>query len=300
MRRILLRTFLLFAVFGFALGANAQDPPAETPDDTAAITAAIQSYVAAFNAKDVAKLANHWSPEGVYTSRISGEQVVGHDALIKEFTATFEGESVPKLAVATESIAFVSPNVAVERGIATVTHADDDVSETSYSVVYVKRDGAWLIDRVSEEEIAVEVSNFDKLQGLDWLIGEWTDTEDDINLDMKFSWTSNKNFIARKYSVANEESIESSGMQIIGWDSVNQQICSWLFDSDGGFVKGVWTENDNQWSVQSVATLPNGTQGSYTIIIRPMDDGNYAWKKINQIVDGELLPNIEEIVIERK
>ena len=300
MRRILLRTFLLFTVCGFALGANAQDAPAESPDDTAAITAAIQSYVAAFNAKDVAKLAKHWSPEGVYTSRISGEQIVGHDALLKEFSAIFEGESVPKLAVVTESIAFVSPNVAVERGIATVTHAEDDVSETSYSVVYVKRDGAWLIDRVSEEEIAVEFSNYDKLQGLDWLIGEWTDTEDDINVDTKFSWTSNNNFIARKYSVVNEEAIESSGLQLIGWDPVKKQICSWMFDSDGGFVKGVWTENDSQWTVQSVATLADGTQGSYTTIMRPLDDNRLAWKKINRIIDGELLPNIEEIVIERK
>ena len=36
--------------------------------------------------KDVEKLVGHWSPQGVYASRTSGAQIVGHDAMREEFT----------------------------------------------------------------------------------------------------------------------------------------------------------------------------------------------------------------------
>ena len=300
MYRYFSKPFMLILVGIFATCVNAQDPPTETSDGTAEIEVAIQSYAEAFNAKNVAKLVSHWSPEGIYISRTSGDQVVGHDALSREFSAIFAGDNIPTLAVSTESIDFVSPNVAVENGNATITFGEDDVSETRYSVVYVKRDGAWLIDRVSEEEIVVEVSNFEKLQVLEWLIGDWQIQEDGMSMDMTFKWTRNQNYISRTYEVNGDDGVQSSGLQVIGWDPVNNQICSWLFDSDGGFVKGTWTERDGHWHIQSTATLADGVKGSFTAVIRPSEDGDFTWKKINQVVDGELLPNLDEITIRRK
>ena len=111
------------------LVATGQDAATKPADATAPIRAAIQSYIAAFNARDVVKLVSHWSPDGVYISRTSGLRSVGHKAMTKEFTAMFAGEHVPRLAGTTESIVFISPNVALERGMATVTHAADDVVE---------------------------------------------------------------------------------------------------------------------------------------------------------------------------
>ena len=46
--------------------------------------------------------------------------------------------------------------------------------------------------------------------------------------------------------------------------------------------------------------LPDGASGSFTSIFRPTDDGNYTWQKINRVLDGRLLPNINEIVVQRK
>ena len=276
------------------------DVATETDDGTAEIEAAIQSYVAAFNARDAAKLVSHWSPDGVYTSRTSGDRVVGREAISEEFTATFAAESVPTLAVATESIDFISPNVALERGTATVTRAEDDIVQTNYSVVYVKRDGAWLIDRITEDEIIVEPSNYQYLQELEWLIGDWVDSGDGITIDVTCQWTKNQNFISRRYTVSNQEDVESSGLQIIGWDAKQKQIRSWLFDSDGGVITGTWTKHDDRWINQSVATLADGSTGSFTSVFRPTEDGNYTWQKINRVLDGELLPNIDEIVVQRK
>ena len=107
--------------------ASGQDDTAQTDGDTARLHAVIQSYVDAFNAREVEKLVSHWSPDGVYTSRMTGEAVLGREAVAQEFQEMFQGEQTPKLAVATESIEFISPNVALERGTALVTRAEDDV-----------------------------------------------------------------------------------------------------------------------------------------------------------------------------
>ncbi|QDS97555.1 YybH family protein [Adhaeretor mobilis] len=289
-----------FWLCGVVHSASGQEDTAARDEDTAQITAAIQSYVAAFNARDVEKLANHWSPNGVYTSRTSGEQSVGREAMVEEFTAILAGESFPKLAVATESIEFISPNVALERGTATVAHSEDEVVETTYSVVYVKKDGTWLIDRVTEDEMVVELSHYENLKDLEWIIGEWIDETDGVKIEITCRWTENKNFISRTFAVSNAEEVESSGLQIIGWDSKEKKISSWLFDSQGNIITGTWAKRDDRWTVQSLASLAGGISGSFITVFQPLEDGTYTWQKINQVVDGELLPNIEKSIVRRK
>jgi uncharacterized protein (TIGR02246 family) len=274
--------------------------PAATQDDSVQISAASQAYLDAFNEQDVPKLVALWSPEGVYISRTSGDRIVGRKRLTEEFAQVFGGESKPKLSGSSESVEFISPNVALERGTATVTGPDDSVTQTSYRIVYVKRDGTWLIDRVTEDEIIVPLSNYQHLKDLEWMIGEWVDAGEGITIEMECSWTTNENFISRKYSVSTEDRVASSGLQVIGWYAKQQQIRSWLFDSDGGVITSEWTNGGDHWTVQSVATLNDGASGSFTSIFRPTDDGNYTWEKINRVLDGRLLPNINEIIVQRK
>jgi uncharacterized protein (TIGR02246 family) len=299
----MLRVAVFWCVACCTALATAQDTSGQQEEDTSKITAAIQSYVAAFNARDAAKLANHWSPDGIYTQRDTGEQVAGRSAILQQFQELFrngESSDLPTLMVTTESIQFISPSVALEQGIATVAHSPDDLEETRYSVVYVKRDGDWLIDRVSEEEIVVPVSNQDKLAPLEFLIGEWVDEADDNRIELNCQWTRNENFISMTFKVISEDEVESSGLQIIGWDPVANEIRSWLFDSDGSFVSGSWTSHDDRWVVQARATLADGSQGSFTGIYRPLEDGTIAWQKVNRVLDGELLPSLDEVVIRRK
>lgn len=292
-----LAILLLLTAVGVVHG---QEQIVDSSDDTAQIEAAIQSYVTAYNARDVEKLVRHWSAQGVYISRTSGEQIIGREAMTEEFTDILAGEGVPQLAVATESIEFISPNVALERGSATVTFPADEVVETKYRVVYVKSGDAWLIDRVTEDEIAAEVSHYDHLKGLEWLIGEWTDEGDDATIEISARWTKHQNFISRTYTVSHDGETTSSGLQVIGWDPNENQIRSWLFDSDGGFVRGTWTERDDRWVVSSTATLAGGGSGSFTSTFRPLEDGTYAWQKTNRVVDGQLLPHVDETIVRRK
>lgn len=269
-------------------------------DPSVVIRTAIRSYVDAFNARDVDTMIALWSPEGVYTSRRDGDLLTGHEQLREEFTANFDQEQVPKLDVNTESIEFVSPNVAVERGTAKVMHSDDDVTETEYSVVYVKRDGKWLIDRVTEDEILKPTSNYTHLKDLEWFVGEWMDEVDGASVELDCQWTKNQNHIGCRFKITRGDEVPFSGLQIIGWDPQQKVIRSWLFDSDGGFVSGVWTKHDDHWTIQSVATLADGGSGSYTGVIRPIDDESFSWQKVNQVIDGQILPNMDEVIVRRK
>ncbi|TWT78741.1 SnoaL-like domain protein [Planctomycetes bacterium CA13] len=263
------------------------------------IEAAIESYVAAFNAKDVDKLVSHWSPDGVYISRTSGDQLTGHASLKEEFTAILSPEDAPNLAVETESIEFVSPNVAIERGSALISRNDSN-EETTYQVVYVAHGGTWLIDRVSEDVIETKASNYERLNGLEFLVGQWINEGDGMIIDLDCQWTANQNYLSRKYHVSIDGDVQSSGLEIIGWDAKNEQIRSWLFDSDGGFVKGEWNLHDRKWVVQSLATLADGASGSSTNVLRPIDEDTYSWRKFNRVVDGQLLPNTEEVTLRRR
>ena len=284
----------------------AQETRAPTPDevtvtpDEVTIRGAIKTYVAAFNTKDAKALAAHWSPEGVYVSRLDGSAISGRDALELEFAAQFEASKNTKLEVTTDSIQFISPNVALEHGTATVIAPDAEPSLSSYSVVHVKRDGRWLIDRVSEEEVIEPASHYEQLKQLEWMIGNWIDQDGGSVIATECKWTRNRNFITRTFTATVGGRIDLTGMQLVGWDAARKQIRSWVFDSEGGWAEGHWSQSGDRWLVQTTATLPDGRRGSSTSILRPTGSESFSWQKVNRVVDGEILPNIDEVVIVRR
>ncbi len=301
MYRIVIRTLILIAVT-IPIGiAFAQESPTSAVDEnTKQIEAAIRSYVTAWDAGDVAKLAAQWSADAVFTQQNNGQPLVGREAITRSLQDYFSEDANPsKLVIALQSLDVISPNVALARGIQTFTRSDK-TEDSNYTAVFVKTGNQWLLDRVTEEEIIPVISNRQKLEPLEWLIGNWVDVIGDSTIEFKCQWTSNENYISRTYKVTGIDGVESSGLQIIGWDPIKKQIRSWLFDSDGSYVSGLWTESDDRWVVQSLATLVDGTEGSYTSIFRPLEDGNFGWQKMNRVLDGELLPSIDEVIIQRQ
>jgi uncharacterized protein (TIGR02246 family) len=296
MKRAIMTAVMLTWSVTSATGVEQNPQSAEE----AAIRKAVESYVTSFNKGDAKALAQMWSPEAVYTNPISGEQVVGAEEIEKQFTAIFEEAKGAKLEAKTESIRFVSPNVAVEQGTAKIIRPDQSPNETEYTAVYVKRDGQWLLDRVTESDTPVVVSNYDHLKDLEWMIGTWVDQDDASRIQTECQWTKNRNFITRSFTIAIQDQIEMSGMQIVGWDPDQKQIRSWVFDSDGGFGEGVWTKKDNRWYVHSTGTMPDGRKTSSVNILTYVDDDTFTWQSVDRVVDGELLPNVDEVVVARQ
>jgi uncharacterized protein (TIGR02246 family) len=273
-------------------------------EDEAMIRQNAEAYVAAYNKRDAKALASMWSPEAVYINPSTGESAVGREEIEKVFADVLAGLGDAKLAVEVESIEFVSPNVAVERGIARIEKPNEEPVETYYTAVNVKRDGKWLLDRISEEEPpsppSPPPSHYERLKELEWMIGSWVDEDGGAAIQTDCEWTKNRNFITRSFAVVVGDEVDLAGMQIIGWDPAAEQIRSWVFDSDGGFAEGRWTRKENRWLIQQTGTLPDGRKSSAVNIITYLDDNTCTWQSINRSVDGELLPNIDEILLVRK
>ncbi len=277
----------------------AQEPDGQAGEDVA-IRKAVESYIGAFNTADAEALAALWSPEAVYTNPLSGQQVVGREAIQKQFADIFASAKGIKLAVATHSIQFISPGVAVEHGTATLTGPELDPEESQYTAIYIRRDGQWLLDRVTEEDVTEPSSHFEQLKELDWLVGRWTDEDGQATVVTECNWTRNNNFLVRSFSVRIRDRIDMAGMQIIGWDPAAKQIRSWVFDSDGGFGQGTWKKKEDRWYVQQTGVLADGRKSSSVSILTKLDDQTCTLQSVNRTVDGELLPNIDEVKVAKE
>ena len=277
----------------------AQDGPAQQKDE-AAIRTGVMAYAKAFNQGNAEAVAGFWSPNAVYTNRISGQQVVGREAIGKQFKDLFASSDKLKLDLSVESIQFVSPNVAVEHGTAQFLSSKSDPEAIEYSAVYVRRDGKWLLDRVTDEAVKAADSNYEKLKGLEWFIGSWVDQDENIRIETDCNWTKNKNFMTRSFTVSAGDNVELSGMQIIGWDAASKQIRSWTFDSDGGFSQGVWSKSKDRWYVHKKGTTADGETTTAVNHVTPVDDNTFAFQSTQRTLAGQMLPNIDEVLVARQ
>lgn len=279
--------------------AVSQDQSPQAESETA-IRQAVEAYVAAFNSGDAKALAALWAPEAVYINPVSGEEVVGREAIEKQFTDIFAEEKNAKLAATTISIGFVSPNVAIEQGTAKVIRPEQDPEVTQYSAVYVKQNGAWLLDRITEEVAIETISHYEQLKELEWMIGRWVDQDEEATVITECNWTRNQNFLTRSFVVQVGDEIDMAGLQIIGWDPADKLIRSWVFDSDGGFGQGVWKKEGNSWHVHQNGVLPDGQKSSAVNIVTMIDDNSCTLQSVNRTLGSELLPNIPEVQINKQ
>ncbi len=288
--------FLCALAPSIALAAEPEEAGAE-----AAVRKAGDAYVQAFNKHDAKGVAGFWSPEAIYINRATGEQVVGREAIAAQFTDLFKDRPDIKLATTTASVDFVSPNVAVEHGTSKLSGPKGEITE-DYSAVYVRRDGQWLLDRVTDKSKQPPPSHYQELKELEWMVGSWVDQDDKDNLVIATdcSWTKNKNFLTRMYSVSVDGDVEMAGVQVIGWDASAKTIRSWQFDSDGGFSEATWSHKGDRWFVNNKGVLGDGRKASGVNIIKKIDDNSYTWQTTDRTAGGELLPNVDEVTIVRK
>lgn len=296
-------TMILVCVI--VLGATtALAETAEKPDkrdaDRKAIAAMAESYVAAYNRGDAQALAAHWAPAGEYISRNTGEKISGREALEKDFAALFADDKSARIEVLIDSLRFLTRDVAVEEGSATITQRGELPTKTSYTAIHVKKDGKWLIDSIRETVLAAPSSNYDKLKELEWMIGTWVDDDENATVETTCSWTKNRNFLLRQFKVSVKDRVEMEGTQIIGYDAAAGRIRSWVFDSDGGFGVGVWSKEGNRWIVKASGTQAGGQRTSAVHIITYGSENSFTWQSVGREVDGEVLPNIDEFKVVRK
>lgn len=296
-----MRTHVLLIIGALTLtGSSMAYADVLSQNDEMAIRGSVRAYVQAFERQDAKALAALWSPKGVYVDAESGRRVQGREAIEAEFSRQLKASGKSKLKVAVQSIRLVTPEVAVEDGTASVTNAAGETTDSTYSAIHVKRDGKWLLDSVRETTLPAAGSASEQLRELGWLVGKWIDEDENAVVESEYSWGVNQVFLINRFTVYSGDTIAMQGTQIIGWDAAAKSIRSWAFDTEGGFAEGTWKRDGDRWTITSKATLPDGKRGSAVNVLRRIDDNHCSWQSTARQIDGELLPNTDEIEIVRQ
>jgi hypothetical protein len=175
--------------------------------------------------------------------------------------------------------------------------------------------GGWALSKMSEQDApatqdpaAVETSE-NPLATLDWLVGDW-EAETPMGVaEFSCKFTKNDAFLVRTFRAPNprQENAEGtegadasiSGMQVVAWDSANEMLRSWTFDSTGGFGEDVWSQNGDTYTLRTAYTLPDGGRASSLNAMSYIDDNTFSWRATNREIDGELLQDSDELTFHR-
>ncbi|MFN7737169.1 MAG: YybH family protein [Pirellula sp.] len=286
-------------VMWVASAAVAQDATSRNEADRGAISASIDAYVAAFNRGDAKALTELWTPGGELVLE-TGERVQGSASIQKHFAEYFAGTKGVKLELVEPKIEFQSPSVAVEKGVARVISPDSGVESTTYTAVHIKTANGWRIDSTKDQvEQPSAPSHYEHLEPLSWLVGKWTDAGHSGRVQVNCRWARNNNFLTQSFKVMGENDVEFEGSMVIGWDPSVKAIRSWMFDSDGGFGTGVWSQEETRWTIRTLNVLPDGRRGASTNVYEVLDGGSVQFKSIGRVVDGELMPSVGPVKLVR-
>ena len=273
--------------------ARARGEPAksEVSEAERAIRALDDAFVESYN-RGESKAAAAFFAEDAEVIDADGQRIGSREEVEKDLADTFATNKGAKIAFEIESIRFLTPDVAKEEGRSVVTPVKGAPVSRLYTVLYVRREGRWVISSVREEHDPLTRPH-DKLKELEWMIGEWVDESSESVVRLNCKWSDDGNFLIRSFSVRERGKPVMSITQRIGWDPVARRIRSWEFDSEGGFGEGTWSRNGADWVVKHSGVRPEGTTASATNIMSPVRPDLVRWVSTNRVVGDESLPDGE-------
>jgi uncharacterized protein (TIGR02246 family) len=297
-RWLLLVVFLSLMAALAAVPGRAQQSTGD-PKDAAAIAKNGEAFTEAFHRADARALAAFWMPNGEYTDQ-TGKQLKGREAIEKAFAEFFANNKGLKVQIISESLRFVTPDVAVEEGISEVFSPEGGPpSRARFSNLHVKKSGQWLLSSVKDSPF-VPPSNYEHLRGLEWAIGEWASDNAKGEVEhVSLAWTETRNFIVGSFSTTVKNVSVGSAKQWIGWDPLAKRIRSWSFDDSGAFGEGAWTNDGGKWIIKSTTVLQDGKKAAATYVVGHADGDTITLQMKGRTIDGSPLPDVKEAKLKR-
>src|ERR1044071_6255738 len=284
------------AVVAAALPAEiaGQDSPEKT-----AVMAIDRAFEAAYAKGDAKAVAGFFTEDAHYTSD-DGRAFEGRSVIEGNVRAAFAKNTGAKLAIVSDSVRLLAPDVLLERGSTTVTSKDGETNGALYTAVYVKKDGKWKISQLVETPQPVLTAH-DELSELGWLVGDWEDADkgDNLTVRSQYSWARGGNFLSRNVTVKRGAETTLEGWQIIGWDPLEGCIRSWTFDDAGGFSEGRWTREGDRWLQRETGVTPDGNRTAADITFSKLSNDRFTWESNNRTLDGLPQPGTGRIEINR-
>ena len=147
---------LAASVFAAEPSATPLPEPKGSPQVTGSPSGEIQSiteldrdYEAAYNRTDANAVAAFYTNDAEYVDE-EGTVVSGRDAIEKLLVEEFNTNPGAKLQLNVESVRVLSPDVLVEKGIATITEHVSRQGTSRYIAVYTKQAAEWKISQLTQ------------------------------------------------------------------------------------------------------------------------------------------------------
>lgn len=262
-----------------------------------AILALDEAFVRDYNKGDSKALAAMFSEDAEVVEE-DGGRYQGRDLIEKRLADTFAASPGAKIAIETDAIRFLSPEVAKEEGRSLFTPATGSPQESSFTVLYVRREGRWLISSVREDPVEAERPQ-DRLKDLAWMVGEWVEERPDALVRLSCRWAEGGTFLLREITVKREGKPVTSISQRIGWDPLARQVRSWEFDAAGGFGEGRWSRDGDRWTIKHTGVQADGLASSATNIMTKEGPDAVRWASTDRVVGDESLPDSDGNVLVR-
>jgi uncharacterized protein (TIGR02246 family) len=278
--------------------ATSATPAPGAADADKAIRAAAAQFVVAFNKHDPKAVAALWAVDGDYLDE-SGTLSTGREAIEKYYADVFATDPAATIAITVDAVRFLGADTAVEDGSASVTatpHAAPILGR--YTVVHVKRDGAWRMASVRELK-AESAAATDPMEDLAWMVGSWRAEHLGAEMEIDVRWLANKAFVEATYSQRVGETSTPTATQIIGINPGTGRIMSWMFSGDRGVATGDWTSSNAGWSIDYQGVRGDGAPTTAVNLLFRQNDA-LVWKSTNRNVAGVAIPDTEEVVLKRK
>jgi uncharacterized protein (TIGR02246 family) len=275
-----------------------QEPQSKSQDarseDRAAIVAALDSFVKAFESRDAKALAAHWTAGGEYHP-LEGTTVRGRETLEKGFTVFFARTPEIKAAIRHEAVRFLSHDSAIEEGVATIRRGPlEPATSIRYHALVVREDGKWRVAQLTESAGEPE-----SLEDLGWLVGKWKSKgRQGAEIETTYAWHSNKKFLQANFTIK-EKAHTFSGTQVIGVDPATGSIHSWTFEADGGVGEADWHRDGDHWIAEASGTMSDGRTLNETNVLRRINDDTFTWQSTNRSLEDDDLADLPPVKITR-
>lgn len=240
------RTSAVLLLAAILLSSCSRTDEADESGLAAEIRKVSDAYEQAINRADAAAATECWTKDGEFVNESTGRRVKGGEAILEALKEALAPDAETKAETASVEVSLVAPRVASAEGRARFTRKTGPVEHTTFVALYVKRDGEWKIHRVWQRELPV-TSHYEHLEGLAWVIGEWSEEKDGKKTTNVCRWSKNRNFITRTFEVSDETGLLNKGTEVIGWDPDRKQVRSWTFDTKGGVADTFWRFSGGEW-----------------------------------------------------
>jgi uncharacterized protein (TIGR02246 family) len=278
-----------------------QQAPAANPEEKVVLDG-IEAFKKLYSSANAAGLAELFLDDASIVDP-DGNATSGKPAIAEMYATAFQEAPGLKIDPKIAAIKFLTPDVVRVEGQSQLSSSAGDAADfTKFSTLLVRRDGKWRIAEIREYAApAADVSPYERLQELEWMVGDWVDESDNNRVQSNVRWADNQSFLIRNYHIEVQGEKKSSGTMFIGWDPQSGQIKSWLFDSQGGHGEALWTRtSDKEWVVKAQGVLRDGRPTSATQIHTIINKDAVKTSSIDRIIGGEVAPDIIDIVMVRK